>query len=1025
LPFTSNWTGQSPLASPKNEQKTFYTSLYGASDGASAYADLLLEDSPLGRSLGEKAPGVDFKTHHTTISYRTNAASEVRQLETEKKFYDANSLLVKVEIDADGRERREFISKSGRKVRSDVGSAMTYFTYDALGNVTHIVPPKAAKLTHDNVDLTVTSPSIANNSFVYTYSPSTNLKSSSRLPGHKANTNYFHDRLDRLVMVRDAENVQVFTKYDILGRPILTGTYSGTSVPSSSDQLYESKTTNNTFNYTTASSFPRNNIEVHSATHYDNYDFEGDGSSYSRKEQLVNGLVTKTKSVIFNEDGNVIANAVQEAFTFYDKKGQVVNTKLLHTLGGQDVYTYGYDFTGNLINSSRTYTKSGGGGTSNRLSVNKKYTYDHRNRLLEVTQQLNDGAWTRLVNNTYNELGQLARKGIGGELVTDQFTLALQTVDYEYNIRGWLQSINDLDFAGRSASPNSDLFSTRLNYNTNPTHYNALRQYGGNISSVEWRIYGDNSCIASYPMTYDDQNRLKNATYREKNAFGSTRNYLRYSVDNIDYDLNGNIKAIKRRGRKASGSYGIIDDLSMTYNSTIYDRMQSVTESADGNSGYTGPTGVPQEYTYDGHGSVTSDDSKDITSISTNYFNLPRRIEVDHTPAVGFRYAGTGQKISQTDERTGVQREYINGLELQNGAFASLQHEAGRAVYENGEWVNEYVLQDHLQNTRVIFRKSTTGGSGLDVQATFSYYPFGMEIENLGTGGSDIAYRYNGKELNPDLNLYDYGARWYDHAVGRFLSIDPLADQMPDWSPYSYTFNNPISYTDPTGMYPELTREDYDMGRARLLTCDGCGLLSDPGNSGLKALVQNSEQINLLQYDLQALTDDKIAIRRDGKVEITDYRPLENHQAGGALLRSIINNKETLTTIRYNQDRSYSQPVDINGNFLAEDDMVRGTKYNTALYYAFKQNQRIMNIDGTRGGIPAYITLGHEIYHSDSRMRGDFPTGSFKAFDFDNMKILRFQYSELRTRLFENTLRSENNVKLRAFPIPIILKNVR
>jgi len=49
------------------------------------------------------------------------------------------------------------------------------------------------------------------------------------------------------------------------------------------------------------------------------------------------------------------------------------------------------------------------------------------------------------------------------------------------------------------------------------------------------------------------------------------------------------------------------------------------------------------------------------------------------------------------------------------------------------------------------------------------------------------------------LGLYDYGARWYDPAVGRFTTIDPLSDQFADQSPYHYAYNNPLRYIDPDG----------------------------------------------------------------------------------------------------------------------------------------------------------------------------------------------------------------------------------
>jgi RHS repeat-associated protein len=66
----------------------------------------------------------------------------------------------------------------------------------------------------------------------------------------------------------------------------------------------------------------------------------------------------------------------------------------------------------------------------------------------------------------------------------------------------------------------------------------------------------------------------------------------------------------------------------------------------------------------------------------------------------------------------------------------------------------------------------------------------------------DNAYRYNGKELDEATGLYDYGARYYDPAVARWGQVDPLAEVMPEWSPYNYTYGNPISFNDPTGMIP-------------------------------------------------------------------------------------------------------------------------------------------------------------------------------------------------------------------------------
>ncbi|WP_370567610.1 RHS repeat-associated core domain-containing protein [Dysgonomonas sp. Marseille-P4677] len=59
------------------------------------------------------------------------------------------------------------------------------------------------------------------------------------------------------------------------------------------------------------------------------------------------------------------------------------------------------------------------------------------------------------------------------------------------------------------------------------------------------------------------------------------------------------------------------------------------------------------------------------------------------------------------------------------------------------------------------------------------YYPFGTAFAEKYDDGKNQKYKYNGKELDDmhQLNLYDYSARYYESAVGRFTSVDPLAEK--------------------------------------------------------------------------------------------------------------------------------------------------------------------------------------------------------------------------------------------------------
>jgi RHS repeat-associated protein len=102
--------------------------------------------------------------------------------------------------------------------------------------------------------------------------------------------------------------------------------------------------------------------------------------------------------------------------------------------------------------------------------------------------------------------------------------------------------------------------------------------------------------------------------------------------------------------------------------------------------------------------------------------------------------------------------------------------------------------------------------------------------------GSNYKYKYNGKELQEELglNMYDYGARNYDPSIGRWFSIDPMAEVSRRWSPYTYCYNNPLIFTDPDGMFATPPTD--------LFNIDGKKIGTDGVANGVKMVVTDKKE---------------------------------------------------------------------------------------------------------------------------------------------------------------------------------------
>ena len=411
-----------------------------------------------------------------------------------------------------------------------------------------------------------------------------------------------------------------------------------------------------------------------------------------------------------------------------------------------------------------THTHTASGKTT-RTEV-YTYTYDHADRISKVQHSLGSTAIT-LYDATYDNFGRLLTKQYHGTS-TNKLT-------YTYNLRSWLTGIS------------GTRFTRNLYYNTGV----GTAKYNGSISSMTWKS-GNESTVRGYKFTYDGLDRMLNATYGETASISTNAN--RFSENVTGYDKNGNIKSLQRYGQTGASAYGLIDNLTFTLNGNQLSRVDDAVMASAYGGGFEFKDGVKQvgEYTYDANGNLTKDLNKGITDIQYNCLNLPSAVTFSDGSTITYVYAADGTKLRTVHKIGGATTttDYCGNVVYENGAQKLLITEEGYITLSDNKYY--YYLKDHQGNNRVVINQSGA------VEETNHYYLFGGVFAS---STSTQPYKYNSKEYDTKkgLNWYDYGARHYDAVLGRFMTVDPLAEKYYSESLYTYCYSNPINCIDPNG----------------------------------------------------------------------------------------------------------------------------------------------------------------------------------------------------------------------------------
>ena len=303
-------------------------------------------------------------------------------------------------------------------------------------------------------------------------------------------------------------------------------------------------------------------------------------------------------------------------------------------------------------------------------------------------------------------------------------------------------------------------------------------------------------------------------------------------TDRISFDKNSNITSLERYGMNNQRHYGLIDSLVITRNGN---QLKTIEDYAEKDLTYTGASDFydgltnSTEYTYNANGALSKDMNRGIGHIGYDDLGNLRRILYHNGIAysIEYIYAADGTKLRTIHRGSGGLNAYVDSIDyvgnliLKNGQPEMYLFDGGYASFNN-DTVNgwHYYISDYMGNNRMVVNSNGT------VEQITHYYPYGGVIGDISTNENVQKYKFEGKELDRTFGLdnYDIHARQYFAMAPMWDRVDPLAEDNPQFSPYSYCMGNPVNLGDYNGMdewsfdqngnvVSRIRKEDYDLVR--------------------------------------------------------------------------------------------------------------------------------------------------------------------------------------------------------------------
>lgn len=637
---------------------------------------------------------------------------------------------------------------------TDPKGNVTTINYDAAGNPLTITDAngKSTILTYTAQGLLETITDALGNTTRFAYNATSNLVSTTDPLNHAITLSY--DSAGNVTRTTDAEGKVTQFNYDLLNR--LT-------------QVIDANSNTTQYAYDTRGNLTRVTDARGNSTRF----------TYDAADRLVRttdpaGLF---ETFTYDGNGNLISTVDRKNQTLsftYDAINQLIQKTVPSTLNPNSlITTLEYDAVGNLVNVIDP-------------DSNLSFTYDGANRLTSTTQNLNPSNLLTLnINYTYDLNGNRLTMADG---VTG-------TTNYIYDTLNRLTNIEQPS-TSNVINVTYDALSRRIQTTLpNGTVTNYTYDATSQLTNLAHTLGA--TTLSSFGYSYDlVGNRTTNNQQRSTIAVNSNLNYIYdnlYRLTNatnplptlpnetFQYDALGN--RLRKDGQSTSA---------------VFDQNNRLVSDEDFN------------YSYDNNGNMISKTAKvggAVTSYTYDSENQLIQINLPNGDVVSYSYDGLGRRIQMTQNGLPVTRYVYDNediiLEYDDSSVLQASYTHGLGIDEplimNRNSSNFYFHADGLGSI-----VDLTDSSGTVVQS-YVYDSFGNIVSQ--TGSLTNPYTYTGREFDSESGLYYYRARYYDPNIGRFINEDPIGFGG-GINKFVYTINNPVNFTDPSGLLSKKDCED-------------------------------------------------------------------------------------------------------------------------------------------------------------------------------------------------------------------------